>query len=157
MLRHRGADKCLHFWIQQFFLGLIVERWIGQLHADHGRQTFAQILAGWNEIFFLEQAHASTIIINDGGQRFAKRRDMRAAVAVWNIVAKCQQNLGNSVGVLQRQFATHSTFRVLAAHHHHRTHGGLAGVDELHISTNAGSIVECFIALLALRVHALVD
>ena len=157
MLRHRGADKSFHFWIQQFFLGLIVERWIGQLHADHGRQTFAQILAGRNEIFFLEQAHASTIIINDGGQRFAKRRDMRAAVAVWNIVAKCQQNLGNSVGVLQRQFAAHSGFCVFAAHHHHRTHGGLCGVDELHVSTNAGVIVKHFVTLLTLRVNTFVD
>ena len=157
MFCHRGADKSFHFWIQQFFFCLIVECWVGQLHAHDGGQAFAQIFARWNEIFFLEQAHAPAIIINDGGQRFAERRDVRAAVAVWNIVAKSQQNLGYSVGVLQRQFAAHSSFRIFAAHHHHRTHGGLCGIDELHVSTNAGVIVKHFVALLTLRVNTFVN
>ena len=92
----------------QLALGLAFELGLRQLHADHGHQTFAHVVAG--EIFFyvFEQAHLLAGVIDGAGQRGAEAGEMRAAVDGVDVVGETENRFGVGVVVLQADLHGHA-------------------------------------------------
>ncbi len=74
----------------QLALGLAFELRLRQLHADHGDQAFAHVVAG--QIFFhvFEQAHLLPGVIDGAGQRRAESGKVRAAVNGVDVVGEAE-------------------------------------------------------------------
>ena len=56
----------------QFALGLAFKLGLWQLHADHGDQAFADVIAGQVFFYILEQAHLLAGVIDGTGERLAE-------------------------------------------------------------------------------------
>ena len=85
----------------QFAFGLPFKLRLRQLHADHGDQTFAHVVAG--QIFFhvFEQAHLLSGIVDGAGQGRAESGKMRAAIDGIDVVREAENRLRIRVVVLQ--------------------------------------------------------
>src|SRR5262249_11988129 len=78
------------------------------LYADHGYQSFANVVAG--EIFFyvLEQAELLAGVVDGAGQRRPETGEMRAAVHGVDVVGKAEDGFRVAVVVLQSDFHLHA-------------------------------------------------
>ena len=94
----------------QLALGLPFELRLRQLHADHGDQAFAHVVAG--QIFFdvFEQAHLLAGVVDGAGQRSAEAGEMRAAVDSVDVVGEAEDGFGVAVVVLQADFHDDAVF-----------------------------------------------
>src|SRR5262249_39561659 len=88
----------------QLALGLAFELRLWQLYADHGYQSFANVVAG--EIFFyvLEQAELLAGVVDGAGQRRPETGEGRAAVHGVDVVGKAEDGFRVAVVVLQSDF-----------------------------------------------------
>ena len=92
----------------QLALGLAFELRLRQLDADHGHQTFANVVSG--EIFFyvFEQAHLLAGVVDGAGQRGAEAGEMRAAIDGVDVVGKAENGFRVGVVVLHADFHGHA-------------------------------------------------
>jgi len=86
-------DDRLHFRRNELVFRLRRKLRIGHLDGEYARQTFARIVAGKRDFFLFRKAAFFRIFIDDTCQRTAKAREMRAAVALRNVVREAQHRL----------------------------------------------------------------
>ena len=96
---HLPADVAV-----QLALGLSFELWLRQLHAHHGHQAFAHVVAAQRLLQILEQAHGLARGVDGAGQRGAKAGEVSSAIDRINVVGKAEDCLGVGIVVLQRNF-----------------------------------------------------
>ena len=155
-LVERAADEGSHLGVEELLLGLVVERGVLQLDADDGAQALAQVLAGDLVLAVLEEAGAARVAVDGHGERLLERGDVRAAVAVGDVVAEGQQELAHRVRVLHGDVGAHAADLVLAGDGDHRALHVLGGVDVPHVAGQAVGGVEGLLADVAGGVDALV-
>ncbi len=99
----------------QLALGLAFELRLRQLHADHGGQAFAHVVAAQVLLDVLEQAGLLAVEVDGAGQRAAEAAQVRAAVHGVDVVGEAEDVLRVAVVVLQRDFhGQHSAVGQLA-------------------------------------------
>ena len=125
------ADESFDLFVEEFFLRLIIELRIRQLHADHCSQAFAQIVAAWNKIF--ENAFALGITIHNPSQRRLEALDMSSTIRISDVVAEGEHVLGSCIGVLQGNVAFESALGITSTNCNARTLHDFAFVEPLHI------------------------
>ena len=86
-------DHRPHFGRDQLVLGLRGEFRVGNFHRQHRRQPFAAIVADQRHLFLLGQAGGFAIAGDLPRQRAAEARQMRAAVALRDVVGEGQHVL----------------------------------------------------------------
>ena len=104
-MAHRIGYRRLHHWLHfaadQLILGLTGEFRIRHFHRQHGGHAFAHILAHQRQAFLL--AHAFGVFRHHARQRLAEPGQMRAAVALRNIVREAQHGFMETVVPGQRE------------------------------------------------------
>src|SRR6185503_14679233 len=86
----------------QLVLGLRAELGIGQLDRNDRRQALTHILAGEADLLTLQDPRAIGIIVERPGQRRTERRQVRAAVALRDVVGEGEDVLVIAVVPLER-------------------------------------------------------
>ncbi len=100
-VRDRRLDLALDLGVAELRLGLALELRIGQLHADHGRQALADVIAGQVGVVVLEDARAAGPVVQRARQRRPEARDVAAAVGRVDVVGEGEDVLGVRVVVLE--------------------------------------------------------
>ena len=152
----RAAYKRGDLWVEKFLFRLIVERWVLQLDADDRGQSFAQILAGDCILAIFKDAGALAVTIDSHSDRLLECRDVRSAIAVWNVVSKRQERFIHGVRVLHGNVCARSAFLILAGN---RNNGALRVLRSIHVPNVASQSiggVEMLFANVARRVNPLV-
>ena len=98
----RPFERLTHFRADQLVLGLRAELGVGQLHGHDRRQALAHVVARQSDLFLLQRARALGIIVERSGQCCAESREMRAAVALRDVVGEAKDVLVIGVIPLQR-------------------------------------------------------
>ena len=86
----------------QLVLGLRGEFRVRHLDRQDAGQAFAHVLARQRDLLLLGDAAVGRIGVDGAGQRRAKAREMRAAVALRDVVGKAEHRLVIAVGPLHR-------------------------------------------------------
>ena len=97
-----GLHHRLHLGADQLVLGLRGEFRVRHLDRQHGGHAFAHVLADERETVLL--AHALGVFRHHAGQRLAEAGEMRAAVALRDVVGEAQHRLVEAVVPGQREF-----------------------------------------------------
>ena len=113
-LVEHAFDHRAHFRRDQLVLRLRGEFGIRHLDGQHRGQAFAAIVAGERHLFLLGQAGGVGVAGDLPGQRAAKAGEMRAAVALRNVVGEAEHVLVVTVVPPQRRF--HADTVALAAY-----------------------------------------
>ena len=109
-LNDKAADVAV-----QLALGLSFELRLRQFHADHGRQSFANVVAGQVLFDVFEQAACLAVGIDGARERAAEAAEMRSAVHGVDVVGEAENVLRVAVVILQRHFhGEHAAVRQLA-------------------------------------------
>ena len=150
-LRHLAGDIAV-----ELALGLPFELRLRNLHADHRRQAFADVVAGQILFHVLEQTRLLSESIDGARERAAEAAQMRAAIHRVDVIGEAEQRLRVAVVILQSDLNPHRTAgarllafdvnRILVQH-------GLAAVQMLDELRNA-AVVKKYVLLL--RLHAFV-
>ena len=82
----------MHFWIQQFDLGLALELRVRVLDTDDGRQPLQRVVAGEFAIFVFQQTGFARVTVYRARNGRAQSGDMRAAVG--RVDGICESQLG---------------------------------------------------------------
>ena len=85
---HQRFERRAHFGRDQLVFGLAGELGVRQLDADDGGQAFAHILARKADLFLLQHPRTLGVIVERAGQRGAEGREVRAAVALGDVVGE---------------------------------------------------------------------
>ena len=102
LVGHQAFERLAHFGGDQLVLGLRRELGIGQLDRDNRGQPFAHVVAGQGDLFLLQDARFLGIIVDRPGQRRAEGGQMRAAVALGDVVGEAQDVFVIAVVPFQR-------------------------------------------------------
>ena len=111
LVRHQAFQGLAHFGTDQLVLGLRREFGIGQLHRHDRGKPFAHILASERNLLLLERTRFFRIAVECAGQRRAERGQMRAAVALRNVVRETQHIFIIAVIPFQRDVDGHIVAR----------------------------------------------
>jgi hypothetical protein len=84
--------------------GLPFELRLRNLHADHGGEAFAHVVAAEIFLHVFEQARLLAEGVDGAGQRAAEAAQMRAAIHGVDVVGEAEQRFRIAVVVLQRDF-----------------------------------------------------
>ena len=95
-------DEALHLGVPELRLRLAFELRLVELHRDDRRQAFAHVLAGQRDLLALQHARFLGVIVDRAGQRRAKRRHVRPAVALRDVVGERQDVLVITVVPFER-------------------------------------------------------
>ena len=109
-VRHQGLNVAGH----QLVLGLRGKRGGGQLDAQHAGQALAHVIARDLDLGLFGDVALVAVGVDRAGHRRPKRREMRAAVALGDVVGEALRHLGEGVGPLRRQLHRHALARALA-------------------------------------------
>ena len=101
LIADRRLDDRLHFGRNQLVLRLRRELRIGHFHRQNARQTFARIITRKRNLLFFRKTGFFRVFIDDTRQRASESGEMRAAVALWNVVREAQHRL--VVGIVPPQ------------------------------------------------------
>ena len=93
LIADRRLDDRLHFRRNELVLRLRRKLRIGHLDGKHARQTFARIVARKRDFLLLRETAFFRVLVDDTRQRAAKAGEMRAAVALRNVVREAQHRL----------------------------------------------------------------
>ena len=85
MLADNGFDDTLDFRRYQLVLGLRRKLGIRNLHRQHRGQTLASVIAASGHLVFLDRTILH-VLVQRARHRGTKSRQVRAAVALWNVV-----------------------------------------------------------------------
>ena len=111
-LGHGLLNGGLHLGGDQLVLGLAGELGIRHLHRNHRRQAFTGVVAGGVGFFPLEEAFPVHVVIQRAGQGGTETRQMRAAVALGNVVGEAEDVLLVGVIPLHGHFHGDAVFPV---------------------------------------------
>ena len=136
VLHHR-----LHFRGNQFVLRLRGKLRVRHLHRQNARQSFARVLARQIDFLFLRDAALVRILVDHARQRRTEPGQMRAAIALRNVVGEAQHVLVVAVVPPQRTLNGNA---VLLGGDRDRLgqHGLLGTVEILHECGDAALIVQ---------------
>src|SRR6476661_1419439 len=101
-VRDGGLDLALHLSVPELGLGLTLELRIGQLHADDGRQAFANVIAGQVAVAVLEDAGSARPVVERARQGSPEARDVGAPIHGIDVVGEGEDVFGVRVVVLER-------------------------------------------------------
>ena len=93
LIAHQAFERLAHFGADELVLGLRAELRVGQLDGDNGGQALAHVVAGECYLFLLQHARLFGIAVDRARQSGAKRRHVRAAVALRDVVREWQDVL----------------------------------------------------------------
>src|SRR3954466_1083002 len=124
-----ALDDRAHFGGDQLVLRLRRELWVRHFYGEHAGQALAAIVAGEINLLFLREAGALGITGDLSRQRGAEAGEMRAAVALRDVVRKREHIL--VVGIVPPQSDFDSDAVALAAHHDRRRNQRLLGAVEI--------------------------
>ena len=102
LLAHQRFQGLADFGGNQLVLGLRSEFGIGQLDRNDRGQPFAHIFARERDLFLLHQSAGGRVIVERAGQRGAEGCEVRAAVALRDVVGEGEDVLVIAVVPLQR-------------------------------------------------------
>src|SRR6185436_17343786 len=94
-------------------LRLALELGVGELHADHGGQALANVVARQVRVGVLEHARPARPVVQRAGERSTEAGDMRPAVHRVDVVREGQHVLGVRVVVLERDLDGRRPFALL--------------------------------------------
>ena len=149
---HKGGD----LRVEQFLFRLIVERGVLQFDADDRGQSFAQIFASDCILAILKDAGALAVTIDGHSDGLLERRDVGAAIAVWNVVSKRQERFIHGVRVLHGNVCTRAAFLILAGNRNDWALRVLRSIHVPNVASQSIGGVELLFANVARRVNALV-
>ena len=141
----------LHFGGDELVLGLRRELGLGHLDRQHAGQAFAHVVAGGLDLRLLRDLFLLDVVVERARHRLAQAGEMRAAVALRNVVGEALHRLGVRVVPLHRDFDGDAVLLADRVEDLRMQHG-LAAVHVLDEALDAARIRE----VLALAV-ALVD
>src|SRR5260370_1144895 len=101
--RHHLHDRT-NLGVVQLGFCLSLELWIGDLHADHSRQSLPHVVTGEVAVLLLEQVHLTSIVVERAGECAAETCDMHAAINGVDAVGKRELRSIPAIVVLHRQF-----------------------------------------------------
>ena len=93
LLVHQVLDHRPHFGGDELVLGLGGELRVRHLDGEHAGQRLARVIARQLHLLLLGDAAVIGIVVDDAGERAAEARQMRAAVALGNVVGEAQHIL----------------------------------------------------------------
>ena len=139
---HHGA----YFRGDELVFRLAGKLGVGNLHRQHAGETFARIVARQRHLLFFCDAGFGRVCVDGTGERRAEAREMRAAVALGDVVREAHHVLVVAVVPPQRRFDGDAVLRLL---HHDRLGDQrvFRPVEELHERAQAAFVVH----LLCLR------
>jgi hypothetical protein len=147
LVGHQAFERLTHFGTDELVLGLAAELGVRQLDRDDGGQAFAHILAGQPDLLFLQDAGLFRIIVEGAGQRGAKSGQVRAAVALRDVVGERQDVLVIAVVPFQRD-VDRDVVAAAVNRDRVRDERCLGAVEPLHERRDAAFIIEVmFLAL----------
>ena len=158
--RHDLFDHRPHFGGHQLVFGLRRELRIRQLDGQDASQAFPHVVAGGLHFRSLGELVLLDVLIQRARHRRAQRREMRAAVALRNVVGEAQHRFLVRIVPLHGDF--HADAIALAQRVEDvRMQDGLGAVDELDECANAaGELEDLFLAVALvdqLDAHAIVQ
>ncbi len=161
---HGFFDGRTHFAGHQLVLGLAAELGLGHLHRQHAGQAFAHVVAGGLDLGLLGQFVVGDVLVDDAGHRRAQPGQVRAAVALRDVVGEAQHAFAVAVVPLHRHFHAdrHAARRGLGGNREHvGVQHGLAAVDVFDEALHAAREREVLFLALALvdqaDLHAIVQ
>src|SRR5439155_20676095 len=80
LFTERRLDDALHLGVAEPRLGLALELWLGELHADDGDEALAGVLAGEVGVVVLEDLLPAGVVVEDAGESGAEAGEVGAAV-----------------------------------------------------------------------------
>ena len=104
---HGFFDGRAHFAGDQLVLGLAAELGFGHLHRQHAGQAFAHVVAGRLDLGLLGQLVVGDVLVDDAGHGRAQAGQVRAAVALRDVVGEAQHAFAVAVVPLHRHFHAH--------------------------------------------------
>ena len=104
LLRHQRFHHALHFRRDQLVLGLAGELGVRQLHRDDGGEALAGVVAGHGDLLFLEGRRLLDEVVERARQCGAETGQVRAAVALRDVVGEAVHRLLVGVVPLHRHF-----------------------------------------------------
>ena len=135
----QALDHRAHFGGDELVLGLRGELRIGHLHREHAGQPLARVVAGERHLLLLGDAAFVGIVVDHARQRRAETRQMRAAVALRNVVGEAQDIL--VIAVVPPQGAVDRDAVLLAVDHDRLgQHGHLGAVEIAHEGGDAAFV-----------------
>ena len=114
LVGHQAFQRLAHLGRDELVLGLRRELRVGQLHRDDRGQPLAHVVAGERHLLLLQHPRFLGIVVQRARQRRAERGDVRAAVALGDVVGEGEDVLVIAVVPLERDLDRH----VVAAAHH---------------------------------------
>ncbi len=100
----RVTDKGLDLWIEEFFLGLIVEGGVGEFDTDDGGDAFAEVFATGDGVFFLDDAGFAGVGVEGAGEGGFEALAVGAAIFVVDVVGEGQEGFVVAIVILEGDF-----------------------------------------------------
>ncbi|SVK46639.1 Uncharacterised protein [Acinetobacter baumannii] len=104
LLVHQRFNRGFHLGRDQLVLGLRRELRIRHLHRHHGDQAFTRVIAGGADFGLLAVAFLLHVAVQRTGHRGTETNQVRAAVALRNVVGEAVDVFLETVVPLQRHF-----------------------------------------------------
>ncbi len=141
LVRHQAFKRLAHFGGHQLVLGLRTELGIGELDRDDRGQPLAHVIAGQRDLFLLQQPRLVSIIVERAGERGAEGGQMRAAIALRDVVGEAQDVFVIAVIPFQRDVDGHIVARAIDGDRlgHQRL---LVAIEPLHERGDPAFIIE---------------
>ena len=92
-LAHNVFNRRTHFAGHQFVFGLAAEFWLGDFHRQHATQSFAHVVASYLNLGFFCKLMFFNVFVDHTGHRRTQTREVRATVALRNIVGETKHAL----------------------------------------------------------------
>ena len=147
LLVHQVLDHRADFGGDELVLGLGGELRVRHLDGEHAGQRLARVIARQLHLLLLGDAAVIGVVVDDARQRAAEAREMRAAVALGNVVGEAQHVL--MVAVVPPQGAVDRDAVLLAMDHDGLGEHGLLGAVEIaHEGRDAAFVEQLDVLLL---------
>ena len=148
-LAHFLFNSGLHFGRHQLVFSLRAELWIRHFHRDDRGQAFTGVITGGGDLVLLGQAFSFDVRVEVTRQGRAEAHQVRATIALWNVVGEAQQVLVEAVVPLQGDFYADAVF-TLNIEVEHLVHRVLVGVQVINECTQATFVLEQLLLAAAL-------
>ena len=116
LLGDHGLDRGPHLGRHQLLLGLRGELGIGHLDREHRGEALARVITGQRHLLALGEPGRDREVVDRAGKRGAKAREVRAAIALADVVGEAQHGLVIAVVPLHGAFDGHAVDLALEVH-----------------------------------------
>ena len=101
---HDVFHRCTHFARHQFVFGLAAELRFRHLHRQHATQAFTHVVTTDFDFGFFGKLVFFNVFVDHTRHRCSQTRQVRATIALWNVVGETQHTLVVTIVPLHRHF-----------------------------------------------------